>query len=151
MDDFPQLFTLKQMLLDANATIDDLKGVMQFFFNNLGNDPEFLKAGDWTTNKDVDGMLEGLAYRLFGQNLDMEGTPVVELPRYHFIHGAFSMNGKNGTVIYFADVGKGLIALAWSANETKYTPFTVSGPFAGNAPGGHGAYRRNFNKRNKPG
>ena len=145
--DLRDLSTLKQMLLDAQATIDDLRGVMQFFFDNFGNDQSFLQEGQPATDKNVDGMLQGLAQRLFGVDIDMTGTPLVELPAYHFMHGAFQMQSKSGTVIYFTDVGKGLIAIAWPRGQTTYTPFTVAGPFRGDAATGLAKYRRFFENR----
>lgn len=143
------LSTLKQMLLDANATIDDFMGVMKFFFKNVAHDPAC--AGARTTNKVIDGVLGWLAGQMFpGQDISKDGTPVEELANYHFIQCAFDINGMDGTAIYFTDVGKGLIAIAWTDGETGYMPFTASGPFTGGgATRGFTTYRRAFDGRAK--
>jgi hypothetical protein len=140
-----QLWTLKQLLMDAKATNDDLQGVKNFFFQNFGNDPAFLAMGQPTTDKTVDGNLETFAHRVFNLDVDMANTPLVGIADFHFKHGPFTMNGKAGIVIYFEDVGRGLIAVAWPARSATYMPFSASGPFTGNGALGHADYLRGFN------
>ena len=135
--DLSGLSTVKQLLL-----MDEFVKAMLYFCDNFATQDAFLEMGQTTTNKVVDGMLEAVAHRLFGQGVGVSNTRLVELPDRHFIHGHFDVTQKTGIVIYCTDVGRGVIAIG-----EDYTPFTVSGPFTGDAPTGLARYRRKMNSR----
>ena len=52
---------------------------------------------------------------------------LIHLPDQKFIHGNVNVNGRVGGVLYFEDVGVGLLAVSepFPSDETKFARFTT--------------------------
>jgi len=117
--DLALLATLKQKLVNATQFSD----VFSYFLDHFGEQPDFMGLGERTTDPFVEAVLLQVGQTLFGKAVDLTGLLLVQLPEHQFLHGAATLGGKLATVIYFEDVHMGLIALDWSAKETKFSRF----------------------------
>jgi hypothetical protein len=120
--DLSKLATLKTKLLTAGNFGD----VLGYFLDHFGEDPEFMDLGEAVSDDFIDEVLAQVAAQLFRKNVRIHDVRLVCLPEHGFVHGGFTVEGKVGTLIYFSEVHKGLIAIAWSVMpaETKYARFT---------------------------
>jgi len=120
--DLSKLATLKAKL----ATAKNFGDVIGYFLDHLGEDPAFLKLGQLTTDDFIEQVVAEVAGQLCGRRVAVRDLRLIRLPEYEFLHGGFSVAGKFGTLIYFEDERKGLIAIAWSESppETKFARFT---------------------------
>lgn len=55
---------------------------------------------------------------------------LIEVGEYQMIHGPLTVNGKQGSLLYFEDIGTGLLTLLWDASKsgTKYLRFMTQAP-----------------------
>jgi hypothetical protein len=120
--DLSKLATLKTKLLSAK----NFGEVTGYFLDHFGDDPAFLKLGEPITDEFLEQVLGQVAGQLFHKAVVIHGLRLVRLPEHEFVHGGFGVEGKIGTLLYFEDERKGLIAIAWSLSppETKYARFT---------------------------
>ncbi len=122
--DLSKLATLKAKL----ATAKDFGDVLGYFLDHFGEDPDFLKLGQPTTDDFIEQVLGQVAGQLFQRSVLIRDLRLIRLPEHEFLHGGFQVQGKLGTLIYFEDERKGLIAIAWSESppETKFARFRGS-------------------------
>jgi hypothetical protein len=120
--DLSKLATLKAKLLTAKHFGE----VTGYFLDHFGDHPAFIKLGEPTTDEFLEQVLEQVAGELFHRPVVVRDLRLVRLPEHEFVHGGFCVEGKVGTLIYFEDARKGLIAVAWSLAppETKYARFS---------------------------
>ena len=120
--DLSKLATLKAKL----ATAKNFSEVTGYFLDHFGEDPSFLELGQLASDDFIEQVVAEVAGQLFGRRVPIRNLRLVRLPEQEFLHGGFTVEGKVGTLIYFEDQRKGLIAIAWSVAppETKFARFS---------------------------
>ena len=120
--DLSWLAILKTKLMTAK----NFGEVTGYFLDHFGDHPAFLDLGVPTPDDFLEQVLTEVAGQLFHKAVAIRDIRLVRLPDHEFVHGGFMVQGKVGTLIYFEDVRKGLISIAWSLSppETKYARFS---------------------------
>jgi hypothetical protein len=117
-----RLATLKAKLLTA----ENFGDILGYFLDHFGDHPAFMELGQPVRDEFLEQVLAQVASQLFQKATPIHDARLVRLPDHGFIHGGFLVGGKVGTLIYFEDLRKGLISVAWSLSppETKYARFS---------------------------
>jgi hypothetical protein len=120
--DLSRLATLKAKLLTAQ----NFGEILGYFLDHFGDHPAFIGLGEPARDEFLEQALAQVAAQLFGKAVPIRDLRLVRLPEHEFVHGGFLVGGKVGTLIYFEDLRKGLISVAWSLSppETKYARFS---------------------------
>jgi hypothetical protein len=120
--DLSRLATLKEKLVSASQ----FNEVMNYFFDHFGDHAEFIALGERASHDLLENILEAVAEQLFGKPVPITHLFLTRLAEHQFIHGGAQLGGKLATVLYFEDICKGLMAVAWSSktSETKFIRFT---------------------------
>jgi hypothetical protein len=123
--DLSLLANLKDKL--ANAT--NFSDVMVYFFDHFGEDSEFMALGEAGHVPFLETILAEVGKQLFkdsGLTSLAIDYRLVHLPKQNFVHGAVTMGGRPGNVIYFEDIHVGLLTVIWTMKppETKYIRFS---------------------------
>ena len=112
----------------------DLSKVQDYFFKNFVERGTFMSMGRQLAKGErrtliIKALAEGYAGLSNELVVSLEAI-FVEIPQYRLIHGTVMMNGKQGSVLYFEDVGVGLFTLVWDPHtgETKYVRFVTRQP-----------------------
>jgi hypothetical protein len=120
--DLKLLHTLKQKL----TTAKEFSAVFTYFLDHFGEDPEFIEQGERTHSPFLESVLAEVGKQLFGKEVRVADVLLTRLPEYEFIHGACTLGGKLGNVLYFEDVRTGLLVVLSSlaSSETKLVRFS---------------------------
>jgi hypothetical protein len=120
--DLTLLETLKEKLTCAR----EFSEVMTYFLDHFGEDPAFIASGERIDHPFLVSILEQIGRQLFGRDVAVGHLVLTRVPEHAFVHGGASLGGKLTTVLYFEDIHKGLLTIAWSLSppETKYARFT---------------------------
>jgi hypothetical protein len=106
--DLARLQELKQKLLYE----EKLTVVWSFFTDHFADHDEFVALGEHTRHPFVEAVLAQLGQQLFADKGTVRNLILTRVPEQHFLHGGFGMAGRVGGVIYFEDVGVGLLAVS---------------------------------------
>jgi hypothetical protein len=120
--DLSLLTTLKEKLVNA----EEFHEVMTYFFDHFGDDPHLFEFGERVDHSLLEAILQAVGEQLFGHRVEVDRLIMTRLPEYQFVHGGGFLGGKIMTVLYFEDINKGLLAVAWGGRtgETKFVRFT---------------------------
>jgi hypothetical protein len=119
--DLELLAVLKDKLVHATQFTE----VINYFFDQFGEDPEFIGLGEATRHTFLESVLAEVGRQMFGSQTAIMDMLLTRLPEKHFIHGGGILNGRVATVLYFEDVAVGLVAVASPiSKETKLARFT---------------------------
>ena len=122
--DLPPLLALKEKLMLS----EDLSDVWNYFFDHFGEDPSFIALGDLQESELLESILERLGTELFGPEATLQNLQLTLLREHNFAHGSCFLAGRLATVIYFAEVGMGTIAVDdRPSGMTQYVRFTQMG------------------------
>lgn len=125
--DLSKLATLKTMLITAGKFSE----VYRYFLDHFGEDPAFLAKCESARDPLLEAALAEISRQMYGPAGVPADVVLTRFGRGGFIHGAFSVAGRVGAVIYFEDLRKGLVAVAAGGDEMKYARFTAKPPAAG--------------------
>ncbi len=119
--DLEMLAVLKDKLVHAAQFAD----VINYFFDQFGQDAEFIGLGDATRHPFLESVLAEVGRQMFGNQVAIMDMLLTRLSEQHFIHGGGVLNGRVATLLYFEDIAVGLVAVASpSSKETKLARFT---------------------------
>ncbi len=120
--DLTRLQELKQRL----RADKELAPVWDFFLDTFGQKPEFIALGERTSHPFVEVVVTRVGAQLFGPGGPVVGLILTRLPDHDFIHGGFQVGGRLGGVIYFDDVGVGLLVVVDRppSDKAKYARFS---------------------------
>src|SRR5262245_53709712 len=102
-----KLPTLKKKLLEAT----DFTEIVEYLFEELGNDPAFARSGKPTSNKRLLTTLAQVAASTVGTTGVFSGQ-AFRIASHRFVHGAFSL-GREWTIMmfFFEDLDQGFMAI----------------------------------------
>jgi len=118
-----RLQKLKQKLMEEK----DLSKIWLFYMDNFADHPEFTDLGKPVRNEYIDAVVHQTCQQLFGKNIKITNSLLIQIPEYRFFHGPFQAGGRIGGVIFFEDIKIGLFAVSAdfpSTDMVKYSRFT---------------------------
>ncbi|MCP4702432.1 MAG: hypothetical protein GY862_37065 [Gammaproteobacteria bacterium] len=101
------LSVLKEKLLAAQ----DFDDPWNYFFEEFGMNPAFMRVGTQTKNAVLSKIVETVGREISYGKGKISNLLLVEIKEHQFIHGAGFFQGKMATVIYFSDIDMGLFAV----------------------------------------
>jgi hypothetical protein len=122
MKEFEQpLANLKTKVLAGG----DFGAIMSYFFDTCAENREFLDLGKLTRHQKLEAILPQVLMSACGEKVKLNRLLLTEIPEAKFIHGGFMVEGRPGSVIYFEDIDKGVVALmARDGITTDFVRFT---------------------------
>lgn len=122
--DLSLLPTLKEKLMLA----EQLSEVWDYFFDHFGESPEFIALGELKESPLLESILERLGTELFGPGASLQAVQLTYLSEHQLAHGSCFLAGRLATVIYFADIGMGTVAVDdRGTGLTQFVRFTQMG------------------------
>lgn len=127
--DWKKLDELKQM----TQTADEFGPVWKFFFDHLGENPEFMNLGRPTKNKLVTKLIKETLKATGQAHLNKQAVLVsnlllIEIPKRGFYHGPAMVDDHMASLFYFEDLKMGMISLAkLGSGWVHYSRFTTLG------------------------
>lgn len=119
--DLKKLSILKDKLVAAK----NFKEPWNYFFDNFAEDLEFLKLGKLAKDTMIKEIITKIGEELFGtEKVSVTNFFMTELKKYHFFHGACFIQGRVASVIFFADIDMGLIAVSMGGTEISLIRFS---------------------------
>ena len=114
--DFTLLDTLRYKIEFAK----DLGEVYTYFFDNFGENSEFLDASIPTQHELLQSIIEQIGKVMLGKNMmQIRSMRLQLISDYNFIHGSCVLDRHLATIIYFDDIKKGVLAVTNPQNMTK--------------------------------
>src|SRR6476619_2662875 len=95
--------SLLPTLLDKLVAATNFSEVSDYFFDYFGKDPDFIALGEQVEDEFLEQVIRQVGGQLFPGQIVLNHLLMTRLPEYGFIHGGFALNGRIGSVIYFAD------------------------------------------------
>ncbi len=118
--DLSLLSTLKNKLL----TTTKFSEVANYFLTHFGENREFMGLGQRVQDPMLEAIVGQIAAQLFQGKATVQGLLLTRLAEQGFVHGACFIGGHISTVLYFEDVGKGLVVIAPMDGNCHYARFT---------------------------
>ena len=127
--DLSRLDTLKQKLLETRNFME----VWDYFMTHFGEVDDFMALGETYVSRPLEGVLAQLAQQVVGPSTPVSRMLLIRLPEQQFVHGTAMLGGRLANLIYFEDVGVGLVGIVMSpaTGENRVIRFTT-----GTKPGG---------------
>jgi hypothetical protein len=120
--DLSGLAELKRLLHEAK----EFSTVWDYFLTNFGENPEFMVLGEPARSPLVEAVIPQVAQEVFRKKVPVGNLRLTRLSEQQFLHGAFTLDGKLATVIYFEDLGVGLLIIVLSfPGDTRLLRFTA--------------------------
>ncbi len=134
--DLKKLDELKEVLTSA----EEIGDIWDFFFDHLGENPDFHALGKRRKSPLLNTILVQLGKQLFGPEGKLTGLHLVVLRAQRFAHGSCTLGGYPATVLYFADIGLGSAAVTDpKTGHTHFIRFTNMGMVPAREGEGEGA------------
>lgn len=126
--DLSGLETLQEKLLESR----DFMEVWDYFMTHFAEARGFIDLGENYSSPALEALLAQLAQQVIGASTPVSQVMLIRLPEQRFVHGAATVGRKLANLIYFEDVGVGLVGIVMSASgENRLIRFTT-----GTDPGG---------------
>ncbi len=118
-----KLGILKEKVVSAN----NFKEPLEYFFDNLAEDPDFKKLGIKKVNKGLGIILTKIGKKMYGPKTKVRNLMLVELPKHHFVHGVCLIGDKMANVIFFKNIDKGMLSILTSlqTGEISFIRFSA--------------------------
>lgn len=113
---------LKRLLNEAT----DYGDVMNYFFD-ITEGTDFNEMGRPKNNPNMMRIIHKSAEAILGKTLKSVDNPaLIYVKKYNLYHGPCFINGQMGTIIYFAGIDRGMIALSQPNGETLCARLTTT-------------------------
>ncbi|MCP4345775.1 MAG: hypothetical protein GY795_09640 [Desulfobacterales bacterium] len=114
---------LKEVMLSA----DELIEIFRFFFDHLGENPDFMNMGNLTEHPSLNSILREIGKRVLNDDIQITELLLTEIAKHGFIHGKCLLNGRMTSILYFKDIDVGIISLILSFSSPDNRLFRFSG------------------------
>lgn len=113
-------------LREQLAKSEDLSKVMSLFLDQLGSDPSFMERGAPTEDPALVGYVGKIVEELLDPPPSFARLFLLERREHAMKHGLVHCEGWAGVVVFFDDLGQGMLALTDAARRgpTLYCRFT---------------------------
>lgn len=122
--DLSKLAVLKQKLVEAT----DFSDVWRYFLDHFGENPEFFSLGERVEeNARLEVAISQIGQRVFKKPLRVRDLLLTRLAEHGFIHGGGLVGTSLANVLYFEEIGVGMMAIVQSlaSSEMRYARFTT--------------------------
>jgi hypothetical protein len=103
--DLSKLETLRDMTVNGEIFAD----AVEYFMDNFGLNPEFIKLGKRTHNDVVEGGVSQMLTQILRREILAFTIVMTEIPEKGFFHGAFMADGGIGNFFFFKGIGMGIV------------------------------------------
>ena len=110
-----------EQLKNILATAKDTSTIFEFFLTEFGENLEFMDGGTRSKNEVLEAVLRSVGEEIFGKKGKVKGLKLLNVPDTKFFHGLCEMGGQMATVIYFDDIGMGLVAIMMGPKLGQFT------------------------------
>jgi len=116
-----KLPALKKKLLEAT----DFSEIVEYFFEELGNDPEFALSGKPTKDMRLYTTLAQVAAQTMGETGVFMGQ-AYRIASHRFVHGTFTLGSKwTALMFYFEELEQGFMAIGDHRGPDHFTRFSL--------------------------
>ena len=107
-----------------------------YYMSNFIEKGNFMRLGRTLSAPRAEFLNDALAEsygKIAGVSVIAISSQLIEVPELGLVHGAFNINGKLASVLYFDDIAMGMFVVVenGSTGETKYMRFTAIRPTRG--------------------
>jgi hypothetical protein len=123
--DLTKLKTLKEKVLLE----EEFSGVWGYFFDNFGDVPKFMDLGKKVKNIKIKTIVEKVSQEILAQaDARVTNFMIIELAKYGFIHGAFTIGNRLGNLIYYKEIDTGMVVIAprQGSDVTLFGRFSIT-------------------------
>lgn len=119
------MFDLKKLdeLQERLTTAERFADVMDFFFDEFGENPEFTALGKRAKSPFMNAVVQRLAEEFLGPGTRVTGKNFVLLKKQRFLHGSTRFNGHMVVLFYFKKIDMGLLCCQ-VGGESRFARFT---------------------------
>ena len=123
------LKSLKDLLFEGK----DFGQIAHYFMDHLGENEDFLNASYRVANERLEAVLTQTLALYLKHPVTMRQLTLLGVPHTTFYHGSFFVDDRLGTIMYFREIDRGLIALAPGRGqaETTFVRFQCYGLYSG--------------------
>jgi hypothetical protein len=120
MINFERLDNLKLMLSHE----ENLANVWSYFMTHFADHSAFTDIGEPVRHPLLEKIIVMVNQQLF--NKKVENLLLIQLPKFNFFHGVFTVGNRTGGVIYFEETQKGMIAISENppSKQVQYSRFS---------------------------
>jgi hypothetical protein len=115
MANLQNLLVLKDKLIKAK----EFNEPCNYFLDNFGEDPSFMKVGEKCRSAFLQPVIEEIGAQLLGRKVSVAGMLLTEIPEYQFFHGACFIDGMVANLFYFKDIDMGILSLLRSLKTSE--------------------------------
>lgn len=117
--DSTKIATLKHTLVHAT----EFSEIADVFLNDLGNDPEFINAGDCYKDTNLATVVARTAAAVARTSVSVFKGDFMRIAEHRMVHGAFFLGAWSGMMFYFEDIDQGFIAVGDMRGPTQFVRF----------------------------
>ena len=120
MINFERLDNLKLML----SHDENLANVWSYFMTHFADHSAFTDIGEPVSHPLLEKIIVMVNQQLFKEKV--ENLLLIQLPKFNFFHGVFTVGNRTGGVIYFEETQKGMIAISENppSKQVQYSRFS---------------------------
>lgn len=113
-------------LKEKVVTAENFTEAYEYFWDHLSKNSDFLQLSKKAKHPHLKKVLTRIGEKLFAQDVTITNLLLMKIRTCHFYHGAFFIQGKPAAVLFFEDIGMGLICIGMSMKtyETSFIRFS---------------------------
>lgn len=122
--DLSKLAVLKEKLVEATQFSD----VWKYFLDHFGENPEFISLGERVEEHPrLEVAINQIGLRVFKKPLRVRDLLLTRITGHGFIHGGGLVGASLANVLYFEEIGSGMMAIVQSlaSTEMRYARFST--------------------------
>ena len=100
------------------------------FLDDWVGRPAFMEMGTAVENPRLMGIVTLTCDQMLRKKTEPKMAQLVAIPEAQMIHGVYLIAGSMGSIIYFEDLGMGLVVVALSNGRTEYARYGLTMPKA---------------------
>jgi len=98
-----------------------------YFFDHLGENPEFLRIGIETQSPFLEAALAEIGKSVFKAEASVSNLLMLEIEGQDFIHGGCLLQGRLTNFLFYKDINVGLVSVLMSLQTSEYLFIRFSG------------------------
>ncbi len=118
----PLKFARLREMLDTAKVLAD---VMNYFFDHFAENPTFLGLGQPEEVPILTAVIEQVLSHGTKKTAKLLNARYIRIAKLQFVHGPLMVQGQLGSVIYFEDTGKGVVAFPGKGGSTNFARFST--------------------------
>lgn len=95
------------------------------FLENWAGRPAFIEMGKKVDNSRLSEVIQQTCDQVMRRKTKQSNMLLVSVEEASLLHGAFLLEGAFGALLYFTDIGKGLVVVSFAGGRTEFVRFTL--------------------------